>query len=106
MKIAASTEPARFPIPPTTTTMRLPRSSSNARRLISNRGRATSAWSGSRGGQSALPNRRRPRARAGTTDGRPEIDAGLDERHYWEPPTVTWRHLAVVEVDPDTGALT
>ena len=36
----------------------------------------------------------------------PGIDAGLEETHYWHPPTVTWSyavHVAIVEVDRETG---
>jgi aerobic carbon-monoxide dehydrogenase large subunit len=36
----------------------------------------------------------------------PEIEAGLEETYYYEPPTVTWSyaaHAALVEVDIDTG---
>jgi carbon-monoxide dehydrogenase large subunit len=35
-----------------------------------------------------------------------EVEAGLEETHYWEPSTVTWSyaaHVAIVEVDPETG---
>jgi aerobic carbon-monoxide dehydrogenase large subunit len=46
-------------------------------------------------------------ARPGWDHGRPQgIAAGLEETHYWEPPTVTWSyaaHAAIVEVDPQTG---
>ncbi len=46
-------------------------------------------------------------ARPGWDHGRPaEIEAGLEEVYYWEPPTVTWSsatHVAIVEVDPETG---
>jgi carbon-monoxide dehydrogenase large subunit len=46
-------------------------------------------------------------ARPGWDHGRPPgVEAGLEETCYWEPPTVTWSyaaHVAVVEVDPDTG---
>jgi len=46
-------------------------------------------------------------ARPGWDHGRPpEVDAGLEETSYWEPPTVTWSyaaHAAIVEVDRDTG---
>jgi aerobic carbon-monoxide dehydrogenase large subunit len=46
-------------------------------------------------------------ARPGWDHGRPQgIDAGLEETHYWEPPTVTWSyaaHVAIVEVDPEIG---
>jgi carbon-monoxide dehydrogenase large subunit len=34
------------------------------------------------------------------------VDAGLEETHYYEPPTVTWAyatHAAIVEVDVETG---
>jgi carbon-monoxide dehydrogenase large subunit len=34
------------------------------------------------------------------------VDAGLEETHYYEPPTVTWAyatHAAIVEVDIETG---
>src|SRR5215469_6430932 len=48
-------------------------------------------------------------ARPGWDHGRPPgIDAGLEETHYWEPPTVTWSyaaHAAIVEVDPETGRM-
>ena len=36
----------------------------------------------------------------------PEVEAGLEETHYWQPPTVTWSyavHVAIVEVDRETG---
>jgi carbon-monoxide dehydrogenase large subunit len=39
----------------------------------------------------------------------PGVDAGLEETYYWQPPTVTWSyavHVAIVEVDPDTGRVT
>src|SRR5207237_7512846 len=46
-------------------------------------------------------------ARPGWDHKRPEgIDAGLEETHYFEPPTVTWAyatHAAIVEVDIETG---
>ncbi len=46
-------------------------------------------------------------ARPGWDHGRPQgIDAGLEETHYWEPPTVTWSyaaHVAIVEVDREIG---
>jgi len=46
-------------------------------------------------------------ARPGWDHGRPPgVEAGLEETHYWEPPTVTWSyaaHVAIVEVDPETG---
>ena len=46
-------------------------------------------------------------ARPGWDHGRPQgVDAGLEETHYWEPPTVTWSyaaHVAIVEVDPEIG---
>jgi carbon-monoxide dehydrogenase large subunit len=49
-------------------------------------------------------------ARPGWDHGRPQgIDAGLEETHYWEPPTVTWSyaaHVAIVEVDPEIGRVT
>src|SRR5499427_2152271 len=49
-------------------------------------------------------------ARPGWDHGRPQgIDAGLEETHYWEPPTVTWSyaaHVAIVEVDRDVGRIT
>ena len=48
-------------------------------------------------------------ARPGWDHGRPPgVDAGLEETHYWEPPTVTWSyaaHAAIVEVDPETGGV-
>jgi carbon-monoxide dehydrogenase large subunit len=48
-------------------------------------------------------------ARPGWDHGRPPgIDPGLDETHYFEPPTVTWAyatHAAIVEVDMETGRL-
>jgi aerobic carbon-monoxide dehydrogenase large subunit len=48
-------------------------------------------------------------ARPGWDHSRPPgIDAGLEETHYWEPPTVTWSyaaHAAIVEVDPETGGV-
>jgi len=46
-------------------------------------------------------------ARPGWDSKRPAgMGAGLEETHYWEPPTVTWAnatHLAVVEVDGATA---
>ena len=46
-------------------------------------------------------------ARPGWDHGRPPgVEAGLEETHYWEPPTVTWSyaaHVAIVELDPETG---
>ncbi len=46
-------------------------------------------------------------ARPGWDHGRPPgVDAGLQETHYFEPPTVTWAyatHAAIVEVDIETG---
>jgi len=46
-------------------------------------------------------------ARAGWDHHRPEgVTPGLEETHYFEPPTVTWAyatHAAIVEVDPETG---
>ncbi|HEY1432358.1 MAG TPA: xanthine dehydrogenase family protein molybdopterin-binding subunit, partial [Stellaceae bacterium] len=39
----------------------------------------------------------------------PGVEAGLEATHYWEPPTVTWSyaaHVAIVEVDPETGHVT
>jgi carbon-monoxide dehydrogenase large subunit len=46
-------------------------------------------------------------ARPGWDHRRPEgVSAGLEETHYFEPPTVTWAyatHAAIVEVDKDTG---
>ncbi len=36
----------------------------------------------------------------------PGVEAGLEETHYFEPPTVTWAyatHAAIVEVDAETG---
>ena len=46
-------------------------------------------------------------ARPGWDNRRPSgIDAGLEETHYFEPPTVTWAyatHAAIVEVDIETG---
>lgn len=36
----------------------------------------------------------------------PNIEAGLEETHYYEPPTVTWAyavHAAIVEVNTETG---
>jgi carbon-monoxide dehydrogenase large subunit len=49
-------------------------------------------------------------ARPGWDHGRPQgIEAGLEETHYWEPPTVTWSyaaHVAIVEVDPEIGRVT
>lgn len=49
-------------------------------------------------------------ARPGWDHGRPQgVEAGLEETYYWEPPTVTWAsavHIAVVEVDIETGRLT
>jgi carbon-monoxide dehydrogenase large subunit len=42
-------------------------------------------------------------SRPGWDHQRPEgVDAGLEETHYWEPPTVTWAyaaHAVIVEVD-------
>ncbi|HTT78536.1 MAG TPA: xanthine dehydrogenase family protein molybdopterin-binding subunit [Stellaceae bacterium] len=46
-------------------------------------------------------------ARPGWDSSRPDgMEAGLEETHYWEPPTVTWSyavHAAIVEVDIETG---
>jgi aerobic carbon-monoxide dehydrogenase large subunit len=46
-------------------------------------------------------------ARPGWDHGRPQgVEAGLEETHYWEPPTVTWSyaaHVAIVEVDREIG---
>jgi carbon-monoxide dehydrogenase large subunit len=46
-------------------------------------------------------------ARPGWEDTRPQgVEAGLEETHYWQPPTVTWSyavHVAIVEVDRETG---
>jgi len=46
-------------------------------------------------------------ARPGWDHGRPPgVTAGLEETHYWEPPTVAWSygvHAAIVEVDRETG---
>ena len=46
-------------------------------------------------------------ARPGWDHRRPAgVDAGLEETHYFEPPTVTWAyavHAAIVEVDIETG---
>jgi aerobic carbon-monoxide dehydrogenase large subunit len=46
-------------------------------------------------------------ARPGWDHARPPgVEAGLEQTHYWEPPTVTWSyaaHVAIVEVDPETG---
>jgi len=46
-------------------------------------------------------------ARPGWDHGRPpNVEAGLEEIHHWEPPTVTWSaatHVAIVEVDIETG---
>jgi carbon-monoxide dehydrogenase large subunit len=46
-------------------------------------------------------------ARPGWDHRRPGgMDAGLEETHYFEPPTVTWAyatHAAIVEVDMETG---
>jgi carbon-monoxide dehydrogenase large subunit len=48
-------------------------------------------------------------ARPGWDHARPPgVEAGLEETCYYEPPTVTWSyavHVAVVEVDGDTGGL-
>jgi carbon-monoxide dehydrogenase large subunit len=48
-------------------------------------------------------------ARPGWDSKRPAgMGAGLEETHYWEPPTVTWAnatHLALVEVDGATGKI-
>jgi aerobic carbon-monoxide dehydrogenase large subunit len=48
-------------------------------------------------------------ARPGWDHGRPQgVEAGLEETHYWEPPTVTWSyatHAAIVEVDRETGGV-
>jgi carbon-monoxide dehydrogenase large subunit len=48
-------------------------------------------------------------SRPGWDSKRPEgMRAGLEESHYWEPPTVTWAnatHLAEVEVDIETGRI-
>ncbi len=49
-------------------------------------------------------------ARPGWDHARPDgVDAGLEETHYWEPPTVTWSyavHVAIVAVDPELGRVT
>jgi carbon-monoxide dehydrogenase large subunit len=49
-------------------------------------------------------------ARPGWDHRRPGgIDAGLEQTHYFEPPTVTWAyatHAAIVEVDAETGRVT
>jgi carbon-monoxide dehydrogenase large subunit len=46
-------------------------------------------------------------ARPGWDHGRPpDVEAGLEERYYYEPPTVTWGSaatVAIVEVDAETG---
>ena len=46
-------------------------------------------------------------SRPGWDHRRPEgVEAGLEETHYFEPPTVTWAyatHAAIVEVEADTG---
>ncbi|HJU17649.1 MAG TPA: xanthine dehydrogenase family protein molybdopterin-binding subunit [Stellaceae bacterium] len=46
-------------------------------------------------------------ARPGWDHGRPpDVEAGLAETCYWEPPTVTWSyaaHVAIVAVDAETG---
>ena len=46
-------------------------------------------------------------ARPGWENTRPQgVEAGLEETHYWQPPTVTWSyavHVAIVEVDRETG---
>jgi carbon-monoxide dehydrogenase large subunit len=46
-------------------------------------------------------------ARAGWDHGRPpDVEPGLEERYYYEPPTVTWGSaatLGIVEVDIETG---
>ena len=46
-------------------------------------------------------------ARPGWDNPRPqEVEAGLEEIYYWQPPTVTWSyavHVAIVEVDRETG---
>ena len=46
-------------------------------------------------------------ARPGWENPRPEgVEAGLEETHYWQPPTVTWSyavHVAIVEVDREIG---
>jgi carbon-monoxide dehydrogenase large subunit len=48
-------------------------------------------------------------ARPGWDHGRPQnMQAGLEETYYYEPPTVTWSyasHAAIVEVDVKTGHL-
>ncbi|MBM3486890.1 MAG: xanthine dehydrogenase family protein [Alphaproteobacteria bacterium] len=39
----------------------------------------------------------------------PDMEAGLEANHYYEPPTVTWSYAtnaAIVELDPDTGRVT
>jgi carbon-monoxide dehydrogenase large subunit len=45
-------------------------------------------------------------ARPGWDHRRPDgVDAGLEETHYFEPPTVTWSyaaHAAIVEIDMET----
>lgn len=47
--------------------------------------------------------------RPGWDNGRPpDVEAGMEATVYYEPPTVTWSyavHAAVVEVDPDIGAV-
>src|SRR5215469_8763871 len=49
-------------------------------------------------------------ARPGWDHARPSgINAGLEETHYWEPPTVTWSyaaHAVIVDVDAETGRVT
>lgn len=48
-------------------------------------------------------------ARPGWDHGRPpDVESGLEERYYYEPPTVTWGSaatVAIVEVDADTGRI-
>lgn len=49
-------------------------------------------------------------ARPGWDHKRPaEVEAGLEETYYWEPPTVTWSyatHAALVDVDVELGKVT
>jgi aerobic carbon-monoxide dehydrogenase large subunit len=46
-------------------------------------------------------------AQPGWESTRPQgVEAGLEETHYWQPPTVTWSyavHVAIVEIDCETG---
>ena len=49
-------------------------------------------------------------ARPGWDNLRPaDVDAGLEETYYWEPPTVTWAyaaHAAIIDIDAALGKIT